>query len=309
MTAVAPPAERRVVSNRLTLSQQARAVWRYRELLVGLVRRELKVKYRGSVLGFAWSLLNPLLTLAVFYVAFDVLLASGIPSFPIYLLTGLLVWNLFSSGVAAATGTVVGNSGLVNKVYFPRLVLPLASVGAAIVHLFLQGIVLVVVLAAVRWDVAWTWMWLVPPAVVTLIVFTAALGILVSAVNVYARDTGHVIELALLAWFWLTPIVYWYELVVDKAGARGLPGWIGLLNPITILVVTFQRVFYNQGVGDGSTSERPGLSGEPVMQILPDEPALWYLTGIGVVALISLVLLVVAVHVFSRLEGNFAEEL
>jgi ABC-type polysaccharide/polyol phosphate export permease len=307
MTASSPDA--RIVSARLGLSGQVRGVWEYRELLVGLVRTELKVKYRGSTLGFLWSLLNPALTLFVFYLAFDVFLDSGVPGFPIYLLCGLLAWNLFSAGLAGATGSVVANAGLVNKVFFPRLILPLASVGAALVHFFLQATVLVVVLVATTYDVAWTWMWLIVPALITLILLTSAIAVMLSAVNVYARDTQHFLELGLLAWFWMTPIVYWYDLVASKVEARGWPSWVPLLNPVTPIVITFQRVFYNRVVGEGETSSRGGLQDIEVFRILPNEPQLWYFTALAVVSLFSIALLAAAVHVFSRLEGNFAEEL
>ena len=115
---------------------------RYHELLVALVRKELKVRYKGSTLGFLWSLLNPLLYLAVFYYVFEVVLEAGIPNFAIFLLSGLLAWNLFSSSLLTGTGAIVDNGALVKKVYFPREILPLANVGASLVHFFLQLIVM-----------------------------------------------------------------------------------------------------------------------------------------------------------------------
>ena len=105
---------------------------------MGLVRKELKVKYKDSSLGFFWSMLNPAMYLVVFYVVFQIILGSGIPFFAIYLLSGLLAWNLFSGSVTGATGSIVSNGSLVNKVYFPREILPLATVGANLVHFFLQ---------------------------------------------------------------------------------------------------------------------------------------------------------------------------
>ena len=122
----------RVVRSRLGTRERLARIWQYRELLVGMVRKELKVKYKNSVLGFAWSLLNPLLYLVVFYIAFQVVLKAGIEAFPIYLLSGLLVWNLFSVGVGGATGSVVANAGLVNKVAFPARSCRIAAVGSAL---------------------------------------------------------------------------------------------------------------------------------------------------------------------------------
>ena len=107
-------------------------MWEYRELLGNLIRKELKVKYKNSALGFLWSLLNPMLYLVVFYVVFTSSSPPSIPYFPIFLLSGLLPWNLFSAGLGGGTGSIVSNAGLVNKVWFPREILPLASIGAAL---------------------------------------------------------------------------------------------------------------------------------------------------------------------------------
>jgi ABC-2 type transport system permease protein len=133
-----------------------------------------------------------------------------------------------------------------------------------------------------------------------LLLFAAGLGILLSAVNVYARDTEHLLELVLLAWFWLTPIVYPYRLVGDQLGGKGF--LYRLVNPITPIVMTFQRAIYNK-------LEPVGSNGE-VVKILPVGKGMdWYLLQLGVVAAGALVLLAVALRIFGRVEGNFAEEL
>src|SRR5215510_1624868 len=234
-----PPAlATRLSTASVGLGERIRGIWRSRELLVAFTRTELKVKYKNSVLGFMWSMLNPALYLVVFYVVFQLILGSGIPNFPIFLLSGLLVWNLFSVGLAGATGSVVANAGLVRKVSFAREILPLAAVGGALVHFFLQAIVLFGALVIFRYDVAFSYLPLLPVALLALLMFTGALGTLTAALNVKLRDVAHFVELALLAWFWMTPIVYAYELVAQKAGR-----WLILynLNPVTWVVITFQR--------------------------------------------------------------------
>src|SRR3954471_10184728 len=140
----------RVVAPRIPLSQRLRDIWRYRELFFGLVRKELKVKYKESVLGFLWSMLNPAMTLTVYYIVFQLILKNGIPYFAIYLACGVLVWNLYSTALPGATGSVVANASIVKKVAFPREVLALAAVGAALVHFFFQTIVLVIFLLVFR---------------------------------------------------------------------------------------------------------------------------------------------------------------
>ena len=284
----------RVISSRVSVRRRVVDIWRYRELLVGLVRKELKVKYKNSILGFLWSMLNPALYLAVFYVVFQLVLKNGIPNFAIYLLSGLLVWNLFSTGLPGATGSIVGNAAIVKKVAFPREILAIASVGAALVHFFLQGCVLLLALIAFRYPPSPGYFLLVPVALFALLLFTSALGILLAAVNVYLRDTQHLLELVLLAWFWGTPIVYQYRLVADRLGDKA---WLYRLNPVTPIVLTFQRAIYNKAEPNG-------------IRILPiGVGPSWYIWQLAWVIVVSAVLFVVALAVFGRLEGNFAEEL
>src|SRR3954470_17761587 len=296
------PSAARVVSARPTLPARLRRLWAYRELLVGMTRKDLKVKYKNSVLGFVWSMLNPALYLVVYWVVFDLILGTGIPNFPIFLLSGILVWNLFATSLGSATSSVVANAGLVRKVAFPREILPLASVGAALVHFFLQAIVLVMALVVFRYNVAWSYLPLLPVALFALLFFVAALGILLGSINVYLRDTAHFVELALIAWFFMTPIVYPYEVVAEKLGDKS---WLYLLNPITDIVLTFQRAIYGQVSGAKTTD---GVT--TVTKILPQGvDQWWYLWHLGLVILASAVLFVLALVVFGRAEGNFAEEL
>jgi ABC-2 type transport system permease protein len=290
-----------VITPDRSVLRRMQAVWQYRELLVGLVRKELKVKYKDSSLGFFWSMLNPAMYLAVFYVVFQVILGSGIPYFAIYLLSGLLAWNLFSASLTAATGSIVNNGALVNKVYFPREILPLATVGANVVHFFLQAIVLLTALVVFQYGVALEYLWLVLPAMVVLLLLTAGLAILFSALNVYARDLQHLLELVLLAWFWMTPIVYAWQLPADKLQEHGLSSALTLVNPVTSVVITIQRAIY------GTDSFVDG-TGHTVF-VLPDGGPLWYLRNLGIIGLLAAGIFVFAVHVFGRLEANFAEEL
>jgi ABC-2 type transport system permease protein len=284
----------RVISSRVSVRRRLVDIWRYRELLDGLVRKELKVKYKNSILGFLWSMLNPALYLVVFYVVFQKILKNNIPFFAIFLVSGLLVWNLFSTGVPGATGSVVGNSAIVKKVAFPREILALANVGAALVHFFLQTVVMFLALAIFRLPPSAGYLLLVPVALFALLLFTAGLGVLLAAVNVYLRDTQHLLELALLAWFWGTPIVYPYQQVASRMGPSV---WIYRLNPITPIVLTFQRAIYVHTTWKGVAVLPAGVNWK------------WYMGQLLGVIVFSVVLLIAAMHVFGRLEGNFAEEL
>ena len=297
-------ADRQEISARPTPRQRVANLWRYRELLGNLVRKELKVKYKNSALGFLWSLLNPILYLVVFWLVFDVLLGSSIPDFPIFLLVGLLPWNLFATSLGQASGSIVGNAGLVNKVYFPREILPVAAIGAAFVHFLLQAVVLVGALAVFRYAPAWEYLPVVVLALVVLLVLAAALGIALAAVNVHLRDTEHLLELVLLAWFWVTPIVYQYRILTDRLGEKSA---LLLLNPMNAIVLAFQRGLYNN-VGDPTTGGRL-LVDTQVSGILPDASLWWYLRNVAIVGAVAVGLLVGALWLFGRLEDNFAEEL
>ena len=286
-----------VVAPRRTVTQALTGIWRYRELLVNLVRKELKVRYKNSSLGFLWSMLNPLMYLVVFYVVFQLVLGSGVPFFPVFLLSGLLGWNLFSASLAAATGSITGNASLVNKVWFPREILPLAAIGANFVHFLLQSVVLCLGLVVFRFDVDLGYVWLVVPALVTLVLLTSAFCVFLSAANVYARDTQHFLELVLLAWVWMTPIIYPWALQASELEARGRSAMVTLVNPMTSIVLALQRALYGIETADDGT------------RILPVESSLWYFRNLAVVAAVSVVLLLLALRLFTRVEGDFAEEL
>jgi ABC-2 type transport system permease protein len=283
----------RTFTHRMTMVERIREIATHHELLLNLVRLELKAKYKASALGFAWSLLNPALYLVVFYVAFDLILGGGIPRFPIYLMSGLLVWNFFTAALNSGTGAMVAGAGLVKKVWFPREVLPLASVGAALVHFFLQLLVLVAALVILRHPIAWKNMPLLPLALLDLVLLAAGLAVLFSVANVYLRDMAHFVELSLLAWFWLTPIVYPFTQL-----GTALHGHteIALLNPVTPIVVAFQGAFY-------------GHFGSPKPVIPANLDFMWHLRNLGMVTVGALLVVVIALRVFSRLEGNMAEEL
>jgi ABC-2 type transport system permease protein len=269
--------------------QRLGAVWRYRELLRNLVRKELKVKYKNSVLGFVWTLLNPTLYLVVFTIVFEELLDSGVDYFAIFFLSGLLAWNLFSAAVSGATASIVGNASLVQKVWFPREILPLAAIGAALFHFVFQASILLTALLVFGRAPDWALLPLVPLALIVLVVVAAALGVLLAALNVYLRDVQHLLELALLAWFWMSAIVYPFRLIDEKLGDNAT---LALLNPVIPAVITFQKAIYN-----------------PADDTVPTHGAGWYATALVATGVAWFLVLILALHVFGRLEDNFSEEI
>lgn len=265
------------------------AIFGYRELLDLLIRRELKTKYKDSVLGFVWTLIRPLVTLLVYFIVIGQFLgvARGIPDFPIYMFAGLTLWALFLECVAGGTGSVLGNAGLVKKVYLPREVFPLSAVGSAIFNFVIQiGILVVAVLVTGRFPLGERWLYF-PLSVAMVLVWGTALGMLLGAINVYLRDIQYLVEVVLTVMFWACPIIYKWEYVAAAA-----PAWaqsIYLSNPVAVAVMGIQKTFWVAG------------DGQPVPAHLG--------TRIFLFTLLGLVLLWLAQRIFARLQSNFAQEL
>lgn len=277
------------------VSIKRRSFVRHRELLSNLVKKELKVKYKNSALGFLWSLMNPLLYLVVFSLVLVEFLKQSVPQYHFYLLCGLLAWNFFSAVLPACTRSIVENANLVKKIYFRREILPFAAVGAGVVHFLLQFAVLAAAMLLFShyryWDAG---ILLLPMAAVVLLLMLVGLGLILSCINVYYRDVQHLLDIGLLAWFWLTPIVY------PSTLAHGRFWTIYLLNPMTPVVLGFQRALYSRV----DFIEKGALTA-----ILPDAPVTWYLSRLGYVAVFALVLIGAGLWLFRKLDGRLAEEL
>lgn len=293
-----PGAGDRAALARARAAAQGRIRW---ELLTQLVRKDLKVKYQGSAIGFTWSLANPLIQMAIYYVIFTKVMPNGVPSYPVYLMAGLLPFVAFSSGVSGAAGSVVGSAGLVKKVSFPRLVLPFSAVGFALVQFLLQLVLLLLIVAVAQPHRLGPQLVLLVPAFALLTVFATALGVLVSALNVRWRDTSHFVEIAMLVWFWANPILYpagFVKTELDKHDAF----WAYFLNPMATVVSTFQRAIY-----ETPTYVRPGETASRLVLAAPGYS--FYLRHLLIGFVISGLLLLVASRVFNRLQADFAEDL
>jgi ABC-2 type transport system permease protein len=300
----------RIVSSHVSVPQRIIEIWRSRQLLLNLIRTEIRIKYKNSVLGLLWSLLSPAMALLVYTLVFSVALKNGIPEFVILLFSGLLAWNLFQTSVLSATGVIVNNAGLVKKVSFPREILALASVGSASVFFFFQTCVMVLFLVVLHWRPAFADLWLLLVALVPLVVFVAAISLFLAAVNVYLRDTQHLVEVVVgAAWFWACPIVYSFQQKVYPALKGHHILWLYFLNPLTPIVLTFQRVIYARtGLVQLTTKVAKGTA--PLKaQLLPGWGNWTYVQMDLIVLGVSIVLLYLAMVVFGRLAGNFAEEL
>ena len=287
--------------SKLRVRRRVREVYARREVLLNLVRKELKVKYTASFLGAMWSLLNPVVFLAVFTFVVKIT-NSSFAHFPIYLLSGLLAWNLFSVSLAGGARSVIDNANLVKKVAFPREVLPLSAIGVALVDFVLQTAVLLLFILVSGYGIHVPELAIYPLAFATLLVFTLALTFWVAALNVRYRDIQHLLNIALLVWFWMTPIVYSGYLVqhlLSGTKILGVSRWgLFLVNPLASVVMGFQRALYGVVLPVGA--DRP---------VLPDVSLAWLAGVLGIVLAASLVFLLYTWRRFFELSGDFAEEL
>lgn len=264
-----------------------------RELLANLTLRELRGKYKRSALGWGWSLVNPLVTMGIFTVVFSVFLKAkpdaGNPSrldiFALWLLCGLLPWNLLAQSLSGGTNALVVNANLIKKVYFPREVLVASTVGSFLVSFLIEMSVLAVALGVMGNNVL-PWIPLMLAVTVLLTLFALGAALALSVLNVYFRDVEHFVAIALQVWFYASPIVYPLKYVhkLDRYHWLGISAYDAYLaNPMTEFAIAFRNCFYDLRFPSAQT---------------------WaYLVGWTALAL------VVGAVLFRMREGRLAEEL
>jgi ABC-2 type transport system permease protein len=267
-------------------------VARNRFLLRLIVRQEMRVRYRGSVLGLFWSYVKPAVQFGVYFFVLGVFLKvnRSLPNFAIYLFSGLVLLNFFGEAFGNASRSIVRNAPLVKKIYLPRELFPVATTYVAAIHFLPQLVVLLVGALFVGWEPSLP---ALASAVLGFAIVTAlvsGLGLLLAALNVYFRDFENIVDLLLIVVTWASPVLYPYSVVREALG-QGLLLDVYLANPLTIATQLFQRAFWLP------TAPRTSL-------LVPD----LFLRG-GVALLMSLVVLALGQVAFARLEGRFAQEL
>ena len=274
------------------MTARIRELLAYRELVENLVVRDLKVRYKSSVLGFLWSLVNPLLLMGVFTVVFTVMLPNmTIPKFPVFVLCALLPWNFFSRSVATALNSIVENGNLVKKVYFPREILPISTVLSSLVNFLLSFVVLFVLILAFRVPIT-VWLAYLPLIMLVQVAFTTGIALILATLNVFYRDTGVIMEVIMQAWFFLTPVFYPITLLPEWREVWGVAVPIRrltyILNPMASIIASYRSVLY------GFTNGSP-----------PAPPALDFFSR---TILTSVVFLLAGYCFFARYSRRFAEE-
>jgi lipopolysaccharide transport system permease protein len=261
---------------RSVLFKELTELYQHRDLLWLLIVKELKIKYKGTALGFLWSLLNPVLMMLVYSVVFSVIVRFQMSRYPIFLLSGLLPWTAFSGAITSATLSVVLNGHLVRRVRFPREFLPITAAAAALFNLVPSLAILVVLALGFRQPLGWPLLTL-PLLLVLQAMITVGIALILSAVTVYFRDLEYLVGIGTTVWFFATPVIYPLSIF---AGHR-LEA-ILLLNPMTWLITSYQRIWHEN-----------------------QWPDPYQLLALG---LVGLSVWIAGAVTFKRLERRFAEE-
>jgi lipopolysaccharide transport system permease protein len=224
-------------------------LWAYRELLRNLVSRDLKVRYRNSTLGVLWSLGNPLLMTLVYTFVFTVMTSySKAANFPVFVLCGILPWNFFSTSIIGAIRSIVDNTQLVKKVYFPRECLPVSVVLANGINFLLASVVLFGVMAIFQMRFTW-WLLLLPAVLAVQIIFITGFALIMATANVFYRDTQIIMEVVMMAWFFMTPIFYPIDILPRNYQLWGMSfdvwRWVNILNPMASIIATYRVILYD----------------------------------------------------------------
>jgi lipopolysaccharide transport system permease protein len=259
-----------------TVLGTVRSVVRYRELLKHLVLKDLKLKYRGSWLGFVWSLVNPLMMLIVYLVAFKYILGVRGEGFVFLLLLAILAWTFFSNSLAMSAGGIVDNGALIKTVAFPRAVLPISSVFFNLAQYLLTAAVFIPLMLVLHRTPPAAPMLLFPVFLLLQVMFTAGIGLALATGTTFFRDIRHFLEIALSVMFWTTPIIYDFRAISPKWQ------WPILFSPLSSYVLAYQQIFYYR--------EWPGVA-------------------VTVIAIVyAVVSLSVGVALFSHYEREFSEQ-
>lgn len=259
----------------MKITEKIKEIYAYRHMLKTLVKQDIKGRYKGSVLGFLWTLLNPLLMLAVYSVVFQFVFRSNIEHYPIYLFICLMPWNAFANTIAVGTVSVTNGGGIIKKVYFPREVLPLAVVISNTIQYFFSAVIIFIALLISGVGISWFALFL-PLIVLIQAVFSLGLVMMLSAANVYIRDVQYIMNPVMMIWMYASPILYNISMVPEKYQK------LYNLNPMAALMKSYQDILYTKTWPDFTT--------------------------LGYVAIVAVAFLILGWLVYNKLQRRFAEE-
>jgi len=220
-----------------TALEELRGIFQYRDLVFQLVRRDIVARYKRSFLGIAWTMLNPLGMMVVLTVVFSRLFHQ-IPGYPAYILSGLIAWNFFSQTTSSAMRQMVWGGVLVNRIYMPRTAFVVSAIGTGLVNVLLGLVSLLIIVLLVGLPLRWTLLF-VPVAILLLATFALGISLLLSAWAIYFPDIAEMYQLTLIAWMYLTPVIYPQEIIPETYRF-----WLFHLNPMYYMIEFFRRPIY-----------------------------------------------------------------
>ena len=259
----------------MSFINKIKEIYTYRHMLFTLVKQDINGRYKGSIFGFLWTLLNPLFMLLVYSIVFQFVFRSDIENYPIYLFICLMPWNAFNNMIGAGTTCVSNNASILKKVYFPREVLPLSVVISNTIQYFFSVVIIFIALLVSGVGISW-YALLLPIVVLVQITFAFGLILMLSAANVYVRDVQYMMNPIMMIWMYASPILYSISMVPEKWL------WLYKLNPMVSILQGYQNILYDQ--------------------TLPDFKSL------GIVFLVSIVICIIGYLIFNKLQRRFAEE-
>lgn len=254
-----------------------REIYSYREMIKSFVRRDLRGRYQGSFLGFLWTFLNPLLQLIVYSIVFSTILRANIDKYYLFLFVALIPWIFFSNSVTGGAMSIISQKDMVKKIYFPREVLPIAHVTSAFINMLLCFIVIFAVVLVSGTPINPLALLCLVPVWIVEYILALGMAFITSAITVYMRDMEHILSIVVMAWQYLTPVMYSDTMIPEKLRP------IFNLNPMTPIIKAYRTILYEAKVPDLST-------------------LLWALA-------LGVVVLVIGWLIFSSLKRRFAEEL
>lgn len=256
---------------------QLKEIYEYREMIFSLVRRELRGRYKGSVLGFLWTFINPLLQLAVYTIVFSVILKNSIEKYYIYLFVALVPWMFFSACITSGSHCVIAQKDMVRKIYFPRAVLPISFVTSQFVNMLFSFIIIFIILIVSGVGINLKAIVALPLVMVSEYVVALGITMLTAGLTVYFRDLEYILSIISMLWMYMSPIIYG----VDRIPEQYLP--IFYLNPLTPILVSYREILY--------------------YKTMPQTLDLMRVLILGVA------ILIIGSFVFSKCTRRFAEEL
>lgn len=252
-------------------------VYNYREMLISMIRKELRGKYKASILGFMWSFLTPLFQMLVYIVVFSYILRSGVEHFAIFLLVSLMPWNFFSASITNGATCVVNQGNLVKKIYFPRIILPLSFVTSVFINMLITFVFIFAVLFISGFGINLMAIAFLPVVMVAEYMLAFGMCTILSAVAVFFRDLEYIMGILSMAWMYLTPIMYSVDAVPENLKL------LFYLNPMTSVTILYQQILYHKCI--------------PVFGTLFQA----FLVGVVVLSM--------GIVLFNKMQRKFAEEL